>query len=140
MQTSKLQELYLKECGKMLADKKQVFVVDDDVSVCRALGILLCAHGFMVGTYISAEKFFSAVPDNVQGCLVMDIHMPGLDGWEALRRVVKSGSKRPVIIMSADRNGGINERALRSGAVGYLQKPFNDQALINLINIMAKGR
>jgi len=113
----------------------QIFIVDDDVSVCRALDILLVTYGFTVDTFISAEDFFRAVPNSVPGCLILDIHMPGLDGWETQQRLVASGSSRPVIVMSADKNRGLNERALKAGAAGYLQKPFNDQALVDLIKV-----
>ena len=123
----------------MQLDKKQVYVVDDDESVCRALGLLLATYGFAVDTFTSAEAFFSAVPNSAAGCLIMDIHMPGLDGWKAQQYMIESGSKRPVIIMSGDKTEGFDERALKTGAVGYLQKPFNDQALVNLVNV-ALGR
>ena len=112
----------------------QIFIVDDDVSVCRALDILLVTYGFTVDTFISAEDFFRAVPNSVPGCLILDIHMPGLDGWETQQRLVASGSSRPVIVMSADKNRGLNERALKAGAAGYLQKPLNSQDLVSLIN------
>jgi FixJ family two-component response regulator len=115
-------------------EKKQIFIVDDDESVCRALKCLLTTFGFAVSTFLSAEKYFKAVTDSVHGCLLLDIHMPGLDGWETLKRIVKSGSKRPVIIISADKNGGLKEKALNTGAVGFFQKPVNDQELVNLIN------
>jgi two-component system response regulator FixJ len=116
-------------------DQKQIYIVDDDASVCRALKILLVAFGFEVNTFPSAETFFSAVPNSMKGCLILDIHMPGLDGWETLKRMIKSRAKRPVIIISADKNGGLKERALKTGALGFLQKPFNDQALVDLINL-----
>lgn len=118
---------------------KQIFIVDDDESVCRSLSVLLATYGFTVNTFTSAEKFFSAVPNSVPGCLILDIHMPGLDGWEVLKRIIKSKSRRPVIIISADKDGGLHERALKVGAVGSLQKPFNDQALVDLIKV-ALGR
>jgi two-component system response regulator FixJ len=118
-----------------MPEKKRVFIVDDDKSVCRALSVLLSTYDFTVDTYICADDFFRAVPNDVTGCLILDIHMPTLDGWETLHYLQTSGSSRPVIIMSADKNGGLNERALKAGAIGYLQKPFNDQALVNLINI-----
>ncbi len=120
---------------KILLENKQIFIVDDDESVCRALSILLFTYGFTVDTYTCAEEFFRAVPNSVPGCLLLDIHMPGLDGWETLQRLLASGSSRPVIIMSADKNGGLNERVLKAGVVGFLQKPFIDQALVDLINI-----
>jgi two-component system, LuxR family, response regulator FixJ len=91
-------------------------------------------YGFEVSTFPSAESFFSAIPNSVQGCLILDIHMPGLDGWAALKRLIKSESKRPVIIISADKNGGLHKEVLKAGAKGFLQKPFNDQALVGLIN------
>jgi two-component system response regulator FixJ len=119
-------------------NKKQVFIVDDDASVCRALSILLSTYGFSVDTFTSAIEFFNAVPNNVTGCLILDIHMPGMDGWETLQHLFASGSKRPVIIISANKNGGLNERALKSGAAGFLQKPFSDQALVDLIKTAVK--
>ena len=61
--------------------------------------------------------------------------MPGLDGWETLQYLIKSGSSRPVIIISADKNEELNEKALKAGAVGFLQKPFNDKALVDLIKV-----
>lgn len=120
--------------------KKQIFIVDDDISVCRALKILLVAYGFAVEFFTSAEMFFRAVPDSVCGCLLLDIHMPGLDGWETLKRIVGSGSDRPVIIISADKEGSLSEKALKSGAAGFLQKPFNAPALVDLIAVACKGR
>jgi len=118
----------------MPREKKQIYVVDDDESVRRSLAILLGTYGFTVDTFTCAEEFFSAVPDSAAGCLIMDIHMPGLGGWKAQQRIVESGCKRPVIIISAKKNGGLSDKVLKAGAVGYLQKPFNGQALIDLIN------
>ena len=112
----------------------QIFIVDDDASVCCALGILLVTYGFKVDTFTSAKDFFHAVPNRTPGCLIMDIHMPELDGWEALKRIIKSGSKRPVIIISADKSSVNYERAMEAGATGYLQKPFNDHELVDFIN------
>ena len=131
----KSEKLQLKESGEMSLQKKQIFIVDDDESVCRALGVLLVTYGFSVKTFTCAEDFFNAVPNSAPGCLLLDIHMPGLDGWETQQRLLKSGSSRPVIIMSADKNGGLNKKALKAGAAGFLQKPFNDRALVGLINI-----
>ncbi len=119
---------------KMSPGNKQIFIVDDDISVCRALSILLATYGFTVDTFTSAGEFFCAVPNSVPGCLLLDIHMPGLDGWETQQQLIKSGSSRPIIMMSADKNYGLNKKAINAGAVGFLQKPFNDQALVDLIN------
>jgi two-component system, LuxR family, response regulator FixJ len=123
----------LKNSGEILSGNKQIFILDDDASVCCALGVLLVTYGFKVDTFTSAEEFFRAVPNSVPGCLILDIHMPKLDGWEVLRRVIRSGPKRPVIIMSADKSSVNYERAIKAGAVGYLQKPFNDRELVGFI-------
>jgi two-component system, LuxR family, response regulator FixJ len=130
----KPEKLNIKEGSEMLLENKQIFIVDDDESVCRALNVLLATYGFTVDTFNSAEEFFRAVPNSLPGCLILDIHMPGLDGWETLQRLLASGSSRSVIIISADKNGGLNEKALIAGAMGFLQKPFNDQELVDLIN------
>ena len=124
----------LKDSGGILVDNKQIFIVDDDKSICRALSVLLITYGFTVDTFNSAEEFFRAVPNNAPGCLILDIHMPGLDGWEMLQHLRPAACSRPVIIISADKNGGLNEKALKAGAVGFLQKPFNGEELVDLIN------
>jgi two-component system response regulator FixJ len=124
----------------MVLENKQIFIVDDDESVLRALSILLGTYGFTVDTYNSAAKFLSTVPNSFPGCLILDIHMPELDGWGTLKQLITSGSRRPVIIISAEKNGGLNEKALKAGAAGYLQKPFNDQSLVDLINIAVKSQ
>ncbi|MBF0490060.1 MAG: response regulator [Candidatus Omnitrophica bacterium] len=111
-----------------------IFIVDDDESVCRALKTLLVTYGFEAKTFNSAESFFTAVSKEEQGCLLLDIHMPGLDGWAAQKKLVESGSKRPVIFISAEKQDTAVERALKVGAVGFLQKPVNAQTLVDLIN------
>jgi len=124
----------------MLEEMKQIYIVDDDESVCRALSVLLGTYGFTVATFIAAEDFFRAVPNSAPGCLLLDIHMPELDGWGTLQRLIKSGSDRPVIMMSADRREGLNESAIKAGAEGYLQKPFSNQALVDLIEAVVEKR
>ena len=124
----------------MSIHNNQIYIVDDDESVCRALSVLLGTYGFSVKTFNCAEDFFTAVPNSAHGCLLLDIHIPGLDGWGTQQRILKSGSSRPVIIMSADKKDGLNERALKAGAAGYLQKPFNDQALVDLIKVAIENK
>ena len=117
----------------MTTDKKQIYIVDDDESVCRALKSLLMTFDFEVRAFNSAKEFFNNVSIEDPGCLVLDIHMSGMDGWETQRRILASGSKRPVIFVSAAKEN-VSERALEVGAVGFLQKPFDGQTLVDLIN------
>jgi len=114
---------------------KQIYIVDDDESVCRALKLLMMTYGFAVETFSCAKNFFSTVSNGMPGCLILDIHMSGINGWEAKKRLIESGSDRPVIIITAEKDDGLHERALNAGAVGFLQKPFNDQQLVDLINL-----
>ncbi|MBF0490055.1 MAG: response regulator [Candidatus Omnitrophica bacterium] len=111
---------------------RTIYIVDDDESVRRALRLLTVACGFKTETFSSAEEFFGVVPNSSSGCLILDIYMPGLSGWDAQKRV-QVESSRPVILMSADKDGDFKDRANRVGAFGYLQKPFHDQELIDLL-------
>ncbi len=117
----------------MFLEKKQIYIVDDDESIRRSLRLLLRTYQFEVDTFSSAEDFFSAVPNSIPGCLVLDMFMPGLKGWEAQERLLKSGSERPVIIITASKSPEVKERAFKAGALGFLQKPFRDYELIELI-------
>jgi FixJ family two-component response regulator len=118
----------------MTSENKLVYIVDDDESVCRALKTFLIAYGFEVNTFNSAQSFFDAVSYDAPGCLVLDIHMPVLDGWETHKKIIESGSKLLVIFISAEKAENVADRALKAGAVGYLQKPFDCLALVKLIN------
>ncbi len=118
----------------MSSDKKRIYIVDDDESVCRALKILLRTFNFEAETFNSAKSFFDTVSNNDRGCLLLDIHMPEMDGWAAQKRLVNSGSRRPVIFFSAEKPDIAIERALKVGALGFLQKPVNGQVLVDLIN------
>ncbi len=114
-----------------------IYIVDDDESVCRALKTLLMTYEFNVRTFNSADGFFSAVAPDEPGCVLLDIHMPGLDGWAMHKKIIESGSKRPVIFISAEKLDSAADRALKIGAVGFLQKPVNGQTLVDLINVAA---
>ena len=118
----------------MPALKRQIYIVDDDESVCRALKTLLMSHDFEVTTFNSSKSFFDGVPKDDLGCVILDIHMPGSDGWETQKKILDSGSKRPVLFVSAVKEDVLT-RALKVGAVGFLQKPFDGQTLVDLINV-----
>ena len=118
---------------------QNIYIVDDDESVCRALKTLLMTYDFNVKTFNSAQSFFDTIAPDEPGCLLLDIHMQGLDGWETQKKILASGSKRPVIFISAEKKDDATERALKVGAVGFLQKPVNGQTLVDLINSAEKN-
>src|ERR1700690_1684374 len=99
--------------------KSNIYIVDDDESVCRALKTLLMTYDFDVKTFNSAHSFFENVAHDAPGCLLLDIHMPGVDGWETQKRILESGSRRSVIFISAEKQDNAAERALKVGAVGF---------------------
>ncbi len=127
------EELPLKNY-KMPLEKKQIYILDDDQSVLRSLKLLMVSYGFAVDTFFSAGEFFAVVPNSTKGCLILDIHMPGLNGWDTQRSLTIEGYKLPVIVISADKDDSFKEKALKAGAVGFLQKPFEDHYLLHMVN------
>ena len=115
----------------------KIYIVDDDESVCRALKTLLMTYDFDVVTFNTAQSFFDTVKQEDPGCLLLDIHMPGMDGWETQKKILESGSKRPIIFISAEKKDDASAKAMKVGAVGFLQKPVNGQTLVDLINTAA---
>jgi len=118
---------------KTVLDKKQIFIVDDDESVCRSLKLLMVSYGFAVDTFPSAEEYFKVVPNSAKGCLILDIHMPGLSGWDALKKLTEAGYNHPVIVITADKDERFKEKAFKAGAAGFLQKPFEDHYLLHMV-------
>ena len=93
----------------------------------------MVSYGFAADTFSSAEEFFSAVPNSAAGCLILDVHMPGLNGWDTQQRLIKEGYSLPVIVISADKSDSFKDQALKAGAVGFLQKPFEDHYLLHMV-------
>lgn len=118
--------------------KPYIYVVDDDESVCRALQRLMKSAGFGVETFSSAQSFLDSVPTDTKGCLILDMCMPGIDGFELQRRLNDRRSLLHIIFITAHAQAGDRERAMKRGAIGFLQKPFDDQSLLDLINSIAE--
>jgi FixJ family two-component response regulator len=111
-----------------------VCVIDDDMSLLRALRRLLGAGGFQVKTFSSAEDFLDCANPRTPGCLVLDVHLGGLSGFELHERLVAAGRRIPVVFITAHDDASTRDRAHRAGAVEYLRKPFDDESLIAGIN------
>jgi FixJ family two-component response regulator len=117
-----------------------IHVVDDDPAVTRALRRLLHAWGMQVCTFASGEEFLSAMAESrIPDCSVVDVHMPGMNGLEVQARLAGAKMDVPLIFMTAHDEAGVEEQALRGGAVGFLRKPFSDEALVELIRIGLQG-
>jgi FixJ family two-component response regulator len=118
-----------------------VFIVDDDLSVRESLELLLASVGLDVRTYPSAQEFLKGVPTGAWGCLVTDVRMPGMSGLDLQERCVDAGVFLPIIFITG--HGTIPQcvRAMKAGAVDFLQKPFDEEDLLSAINrAIERGR
>lgn len=116
-----------------------VSVVDDDVSVLRALQRLLSGAGFTVETFASAEAFLAADPWSGTACLVLDVGLRGLSGTELHERVKATGASIPVIYITAHDDPETLNRIRKSGAAAYFVKPLNAGALVSAIRRATAG-
>lgn len=110
-----------------------IAVIDDDASVRRALQRLLRAAGFAVETFATAHEFLDAGHWAQTACLVLDIHLPGISGFELQEHLAASGTLLPIVFITAHDDVPTRERVNRAGAFGYLRKPFDQGALIEAI-------
>jgi two-component system response regulator FixJ len=116
--------------------RRTVHVIDDDDAVRRAIAMLLRAAGMDAETYPSGAAFLEALPaagGAVAGCVLTDVRMPGLDGFELLRRLKQLGVRSPVVIMTAHGDVATAVQAMKAGAADFVEKPFVDETLLDAI-------
>jgi RNA polymerase sigma factor (sigma-70 family) len=119
----------------------RVFLVDDDASVRRALTRLLVSAGYRVESFASAEAFLEKRIENEDACLVLDVRMPGLDGMQLQNQLTERNSLLPVIFITGHGDIPMSVRAMKAGAVDFLAKPFESEALLGAIeNAVSRGR
>ena len=110
-----------------------VFVVDDDRAVRESLALLVQSVGLEVETFAGAGEFLDAYRPDRRGCLITDIRMPGMSGLELQERLTEDGYHIPVIVLTGFGDVPAAVRALKGGAVDFVEKPFNPQALLDLV-------
>jgi FixJ family two-component response regulator len=115
-----------------------VFVVDDDVSVRESLRNLLRSVGLRVETFDNAEHFLSSKKSYSNGCLVLDVRMPGLSGLDLQTQLAESRREIPIVFITAHADIPMSVRAVKKGAVEFLTKPFRDQDLIDAVRQAVK--
>lgn len=116
-------------------DQQTVFVVDDDQAARESLRWLLESVGHRVNCPASALEFLESYDGSVPGCLVLDIRMPGMSGLELQNHLLERGWCLPVIIVTGHGDVPMAVRAMKAGAVDFLQKPYNDQVLLDRIQM-----
>jgi FixJ family two-component response regulator len=116
-----------------MASLPLISVVDDDDAVRKSLQSLIRSVGFALNDFASAEDFLNSEHLRATRCLILDVRMPGMDGFELQRQLRVSHPEIPVIFITAHGNDTACSQALKDGAVAYLRKPFSEQALLNAI-------
>ena len=109
-----------------------ITIIDDDLAVCNALSFLFQSVNFNVETYNSAHEFLASYDSKKRGCLIVDVRMPVMSGLELLEHLKSIKSKLPVIMISGHADIHMAIRAMKSGAVDFVLKPFNDQCLLEV--------
>jgi DNA-binding NtrC family response regulator len=110
-----------------------VYVVDDDASAREGVAGLLRSAGIRTKTFASGEEFLAAPPPKSPSCLVLDVNLPGLSGFELQQELAKAAVHVPIIFLTGHGDIPMTVRAVKAGAVNFLTKPFDEEELLNTI-------
>jgi two-component system response regulator FixJ len=116
-----------------MVDRNRLFIVDDDESVRESLAALLGVHGYDVTVFDSALRFLATCDRSAAGCLLTDVRMPKMDGLELQGRVVVDFPHLAVIVITGHGDVPIAVRAMKAGAVDFIEKPFAEELLLETI-------
>jgi FixJ family two-component response regulator len=122
--------------GIMMTDPRTVFLVDDDASVRRALTRLIKSAGYTVQAFASARDFLAywRATEEVRGCLVLDVRMPGLSGLDLQHELQAAHTLLPIIFVTGHGDIPMSVKAMKEGAVDFLPKPVKDKDLLRAID------
>lgn len=113
--------------------KATVFVIDDDQAMRNSLKWLIESVGVGVESFASADEFLAQHQPGRTGCLVLDVRMPGMSGLELLEHLAQRNMHIPAVIITGHGDVPMAVRAMKSGAIDFIEKPFNDEALLDAI-------
>ncbi|AXB76619.1 response regulator transcription factor [Novosphingobium sp. P6W] len=116
-----------------MSSSKLVHIVDDEESMRRSTGYALKTTGYAVATWSSGTEFLKQVRHAEQGCILLDVRMPDIDGLEVQQVLAARGVTMPVVIMTGHGDITIAVQAMKAGAVDFLEKPFEKSALLNAV-------
>lgn len=116
-----------------MADKKLIHIVDDEDAIRRSASFMLKTSGYAVETWSSGVAFLKEVRHAEHGCVLLDVRMPGVDGLEVQKILVERGVTMPVIILTGHGDVSIAVRAMKMGAVEFIEKPFEKSVLVGAI-------
>lgn len=116
-----------------LSTAATVFIVDDNIAVGDAIRWMVEEVGLRAKTFVTAQEFLDQIDSNACGCLVLDVRMPGMSGLDLQDHLKKQGITLPVIVVTGHGDVPMAVRSMKAGAFEFLQKPFNDQDLLDCI-------
>jgi two-component system response regulator FixJ len=111
-----------------------VYVVDDDKAVRDSLSVLLESKAYAVRSFGSAPEFLAAAPSLPVGCLIADIRMPEMDGLELQQHLIDRSLQFPLIVITGHGDVSLAVRAMKAGAVDFIEKPFASEAILNSLD------
>lgn len=117
-----------------VSENPVVFLVDDDAAVREAVSLLLRSSGLECRAFSSGEEFLKAYDSDQPGCLVTDMRMPGLSGLDLQNRLEAFSQQPPVILITGHGDVPAAVRALKQGALDFIEKPFNEQVFLDAVN------
>ncbi|MGY4435453.1 FixJ family two-component response regulator [Bradyrhizobium sp. F1.13.1] len=123
-----------------MTTKGIIYVIDDDEAMRDSLNFLLDSAGFGVTLFDNAQSFLDALPGLAFGCVVSDVRMPGIDGIELLKRLKAQRSRFPILIMTGHGDVPLAVEAMKLGAMDFLEKPFEDDRLVAMIESARSAR
>jgi RNA polymerase sigma factor (sigma-70 family) len=125
----------------MIPLEPTIYIVDDDAAVRDSLSLLLGLHSYQTQTFASAEDFLAAWQPERNGCLLLDLKMPGMDGLALQARLNVLGSHLPLVVITAHGDVAAARAALKAGALDFLEKPIDDVLLLELVSeVMTRAR
>ena len=116
-----------------MISRATVFIVDDDPAVRDSLGLSLRKAGFTVESHASAEDFLKVYKEERRGCILLDIRMPGMSGMELQEYLAEKGIEIPIVFITGHGDVPTSVRAIKRGAVDFLEKPFSREDLISRV-------
>jgi FixJ family two-component response regulator len=129
-----LQEFFSRRWKVSVAQTSVIAIVDDDQAIREAIESLLKSAGYGVELFASAEEFLNLGSRQETACLILDVRMPGMSGLELQSQLAAANCSIPIIFISAHSDERARARALKAGAIDFLQKPFSEESLLNAID------
>jgi len=113
--------------------RRMIHIVDDEEAIRRSAGFMLKTSGYAVSTYATGDAFLQAAKDAEPGCVLLDVRMPGMDGLEVQKLMAERGIAMPVVVLTGHGDITVAVRAMKGGAVDFIEKPFEKAALLAAI-------